>query len=176
METKEYRTTDKTTWGSGPWSDEPDKRQWIDQATGLPCLIVRVDGMGHLCGYVGVPPSHPAHGKSYSNWDYSDGRKEVPWSDVESAINAISVHGGLSYANRCAHGEDESRAICHVPGIGEPDDVWWFGFDCAHSGDLSPAEDYKGRFACQEVYRMADYVEAECRDLARQLAAIQAGC
>ncbi len=41
MEKIEYRTVDKTGWGEGPWQSEPDKRQWQDEATGLPCLIVR---------------------------------------------------------------------------------------------------------------------------------------
>lgn len=36
METLEYRTKDKSTWGDGPWQQEPDKKQWQDAATGLP--------------------------------------------------------------------------------------------------------------------------------------------
>ena len=43
METIDYRTVDKTTWGAGPWQDEPDKKQWRDE-TGFPCLIVRNNG------------------------------------------------------------------------------------------------------------------------------------
>src|SRR4051812_13771303 len=62
--TLEYRTIDKTGWGDGPWQSEPDKRQWHDEATGLACLIVR-GPMGALCGYVGLPPGHPWHGKEY---------------------------------------------------------------------------------------------------------------
>ena len=57
METIEYRTMDKSVWGPGPWQNEPDKRQWQDEATGLPCLIVR-NSMGALCGYVGVSEGH----------------------------------------------------------------------------------------------------------------------
>jgi hypothetical protein len=38
MDTIEYRTIDKSQWGPGPWQDEPDKKQWQDEATGLPCL------------------------------------------------------------------------------------------------------------------------------------------
>lgn len=53
METIEYRTADKSQWGEGPWTAEPDKRQWRDEATGLPCLIVR-GPHGAFCGYVGV--------------------------------------------------------------------------------------------------------------------------
>ena len=49
MQRIEYRTIDKSQWGEGPWQDEPDKIQWQDEETGLPCLIVR-GHMGFLCG------------------------------------------------------------------------------------------------------------------------------
>src|SRR5262249_14225809 len=117
MRTIEYRTVDKSAWGDGPWQQEPDKRQWADPDTGLPCLILR-GPVGALCGYVGGPPSHPVYGKDYCEVD-------------------VSVHGGLSFADRCHRG-DEATAICHLPAPGESDDVWWLGFDCAHSGDLAP--------------------------------------
>lgn len=45
---REYRTIDKTGWPIGQWTNEPDKVQWIDEATGLDCLIVRHRGCGHL--------------------------------------------------------------------------------------------------------------------------------
>lgn len=61
---------DKSSWGDGPWQQEPDRAEWTHR--GLPCL---------------------------------------------------AVHGGLTYSDRC---HDD---ICHVPAPGEPDDVWWFGFD-----------------------------------------------
>ena len=32
----------------------------------------------------------------------------------------------------------EKSGICHIPDQGEPDDVWWLGFDCLHGGDLAP--------------------------------------
>ena len=65
METLEYRTVDKSSWGLGPWMNEPDKKQWQDAETGYPCLIVRNNG-GALCGYVGVPESHPLYGVEYN--------------------------------------------------------------------------------------------------------------
>lgn len=36
MEAREWRTAEKAEWGPGPWQDEPDKAQWIDEATGPP--------------------------------------------------------------------------------------------------------------------------------------------
>lgn len=151
MQTIEYRTIDKSGWGSGPWSDEPDKRQWRDEATGLPCLIVRAGrDLGHLCGYVGVPAGHPAHGKDYDHLD-------------------VEVHGGLTFASACSHGA-EDRAICHKVEPGEPDDVWWLGFDCAHIGDVSPAMGrYQKHRNWDESYKDFDFVVREVQRLAEQL-------
>lgn len=164
MESAQPYTVDKSTWGDGPWQREPDKLQWKDEATGLPCLIVRSDCTGALCGYVGVPPDHPAHGKAYSDVD-------------------VSAHGGITYANGCG------GIVCHVPEPGQPDNVWWIGFDCAHAWDLAPGIEamrkemdrrspmppaLKAALAkVRDIYRDVAYVQAECADLAKQLAAIQ---
>src|SRR5215510_304522 len=167
MERIEYRNVvDKSDWQRGEWDGEPDKIQWPDEATGLPCLIVR-GPIGALCGYVGVPTSHPLHGKNYDDCH-------------------VDVHGGLTFAHGCAeitrekweawrtrllssahqdeakkypHGDaakrlkewaagldsyeawgerSHARHICHTPSPGEPDNVWWLGFDCCHLGDLYP--------------------------------------
>lgn len=219
METSEHRDVDKSGWGPGPWNDEPDKRQWQDEATGLPCLIVR-GPVGALCGYVGVPPDHPAYGLSPSGAPapeyeaYHDAVREqmretfkekrgaenheavrealmalpeppakVP--DIGDRVEEIDVHGGLTYAAGC------SGHICHVPAEGEPDNVWWFGFDCAHAGDLCPQMEMarKGfkhlmpslppeleaameKMDMRDVYRDAAYVAAECASLAKQLKAM----
>ena len=159
METIIYHTEhDKLKrWGDGPWVDEPDKVQWQDKATGLPCLARRGQ-FGGLCGYVGVSPGHPAYGKRYN--------------DVY-----VDVHGGLTYAAKCSHGE-EDKSICHIPGDGEPDDVWWLGFDCGHYMDFSPGlvpVDHPtlglGKLSSFEKleYRTLDFVQNECRRLAKQL-------
>lgn len=151
MEAKEYRTIDKSAWGEGPWQDEPDKMQFTDKATGLPCLIVRASSHGGLCGYVGVSEGHPNFGRDYNDV-YAD------------------VHGGLTFSDFCAHGAnvDESRHICHAPAPDEPDRVWWLGFDCAHSGDFSPAYDH--RHGGYGSYRNIAYVKAQIVRLAGQLA------
>lgn len=167
--TIEYRTEDKADWGRGAWQGEPDKRQWTDEATGLPCLIVR-GPMGALCGYVGVSTDHPAHGKNYDHWSLDDDGERVPLAPVEAAINAIEVHGGLTFAEGCGHGDAPARGICHIPGEGEPDTVWWFGFDCAHYGDACPAS--RSGLLSQGIYRDQPYVEAQVAALAGQLARI----
>lgn len=172
MQAKEYRTVDKSEWGHGPWQDEPDKAQWQDEATGLPCLIVRNHG-GALCGYVGVPDTHPWHGKGYSNCVTGCG---ADWCE-HSPDSQTNVHGGLTFASACAKKGDESENICHIPDPGEPDNVWWFGFDCAHCNDLAPGYESRNRDRGWPMldgkYRDIDYVKAEIRGLAQQLVSVQ---
>jgi hypothetical protein len=136
MQTIEYRTVDKSAWGPGEWADEPDKVQWQDEATGLPCLAVR-NHHGVWCGYVGVAPGHPWHGMGYSDVD-----------------DDISVHGGLTFANACSPGKEE-HGICHKPDPGEPEHVWWFGFDCGHCDDLIPRRYLEYAALPGEAYRSA---------------------
>ena len=166
-----YHTIDKANWERGPWDNEPDKAQWTDEATGLPCLIVR-NSMGALCGYVGVSSDHPWHGRDYNdcgNYDPEPEGYEPDWYP--------DVHGGLTYSAGCAHGEPES-SICHIPEPGQPDDVWWLGFDCAHSGDKSDmAQDpaWRERWPRHgDVYRDFGYVRAECARLAALAAKLSA--
>lgn len=122
-----YTTEDKTDWGEGPWLNEPDKIQYVDEVTGYPCLVKR-NPVGALCGYVGVPEGHPWFGKNYDDVD-------------------AQVHGYLTYASFCQEG-DEAHSICHIPAPGESDHVWWLGFDCGHSMDICPRmeADYRRRF------------------------------
>lgn len=95
---QEWHRIDKSAWGEGPWQDEPDKLQWVDDATGLDCLIVRNSG-GALCGYVGVPESHPWHGISEYQCTASPTCEE-DYCD-HGPESAIEVHGGLTFADGC---------------------------------------------------------------------------
>ena len=166
METKEYRYVDKSQWDRGPWDDEPDKVQWQDQGTGLPCLAVRNPDLGFWCGYVGVAEGHP-----YFEQDYD-----------QEPLSELQVHGGLTFNDFCYH-NDKERGICHVPEPNEPDRVWWFGFDCGHTAsDYSPglAATFKkigthGSWP-NDVYRDLDYVRRECAHLAQQLKKAEAKC
>lgn len=150
---------DRSTWGPGAWDGEPDKVQWTDEATGLVCLAKRNYDSGNWCGYVGVDATHPWHGKDYDDLpDYGPG-----------------VHGGLTYADACQEGPP-AATICHIPEPGQPDHLWWFGFDCHHCDDLAPG--YAARYRDAEysaiftdgIYRTLQYVRNECRDLAWQIA------
>lgn len=137
---------DKSTWGAGPWREEPDRMDFTH--AGLACLAVRHGSGGHWCGYVGVPREHPAYGKKYE--------------DVE-----VEFHGGLTYAGPCG------GHICHVPAPGMPDDVWWMGGDFAHAWDFAPGARATltafGQIGDQ-VYRDMAYVRREIEALAEQLA------
>jgi hypothetical protein len=149
---------DRTNWPSGPWDSEPDRIEWrMSEPPGYPCLIVR-GPLGALCGYVGVPPGHPAHSKT--------------GDEVE-----VSVHGGVTFADRC------SGRVCHVPRPGEPEDVWWLGFDTGHAFDFIPSiaaglGSLPGRngvtayveWYADMRYRDVAYVRAEVEQLAAQLA------
>lgn len=161
METKTYTTIDRKAaeWPSGVWDTEPDKVQWPDAATGLPCLAVRNRHSGNWCGYVGLPPEHPLHGKGYDDLGID-----------------VDVHGGLTFSDKCRPGENEAQGICHVPGPGEPDHVWWLGFDCAHCCDYSPRDVHyaatKGwpfTLDHNSSYRTLRYVQRQCANLAKQL-------
>lgn len=222
METREYRTVDKSAWGPGPWQDEPDKRQWQDEATGLPCLIVR-NPAGALCGYVGVSKEHPAFGLAADGTPHEEHRAYMDATrkqlrgamygkegeekhqaitdalndfpappekagNIGAAVADLNAHGGVNFANQCSPFGGEEDGICHVPGPGETDEVWWFGFDCSHAFDLSPGYEARTRDMLakihsslprpalldpgpyKEVYRDFAYVVEECRQLAKQLA------
>lgn len=217
---REYRTIDKSGWRDGAWQNEPDKVQWVDEATGLDCLIVR-NGGGALCGYVGVPEGHPWHGLDYMSCTQRP-TCDDRWCE-HSPETLASVHGGITFAASCfdpsrerfaefqrrmeastkevkkyPRGDAadrlkrlghlvgdydawrehvEATAICHVAADGRPDHVWWFGFDCAHSGDLCPKYDQYWRQSIPglgDTYRNLEYVRRETQRLAAQLLAVVA--
>lgn len=181
---------DKADWVRGPWDTEPDKLQWRTEA-GLPGLIVRGGG-GALCGYAAVTDTHPWYGRDYSECTAHGFGCTAAWDDQHTPESVIDVHGGLTYAAACGD------RICHVPEPGEPDNVWWFGFDTAHADDFRPQdakyarqmqESYHvlssrtdegvpvhitstitgRRFAHTDYYRDVAYVRAEVERLASQL-------
>ncbi len=158
-------------WGEGPWNNEEDHAVWIDDATNLDCMINRGPA-GALCGYVGVGPDHPLHGKQYCT----------------AETDHLDVHGSLTYSDACQEGGD----ICHVPAEGREHDIWWFGFDCAHFGDVCPRMDADLREMRaripempsplgdygplgQATYKDWAYVVNEVHSLARQLKAATGG-
>ncbi len=163
---------DKSKWPQGPWTDEPDEETF--EHAGLACRIIRRSRSGHLCGYVRVPEAHPLYGKEYSD--------AVPDSMRESAQAALqSPLGKRGILSALVHTPEAPRIdiLFDVHGSltfsGELRGVegHWFGFDCAHAGDLQPG--YSLPFTSDDdEYRDIEYVRAECRSLAEQLAAVAA--
>lgn len=125
------------------WRIEPNHVDF--EAHGLKCAMRRA-GRGQWCGYVGVPTSHYLHGAHHDN----------------SIVCDIEVHGGLTWS-------DGTPANAPFPQGG----LWWFGFDCAHMGDVTPYDAEQDNFCCfDSVYRDQEYVMNECHKLAEQLSKI----
>ena len=161
----------------GPWSDEPDQIEF--KYAGLQCCIRRnVNGGGNLMGYVGVDKTHPWHGKDYQDQVHCD---ECKYRDIDHAksgvVNVVCAdlhinvkkqlvaivlllecHGGITYAGG---GNDYPM---------DSDGLWWFGFDCAHPGDLVPYYSHLFNFENVPVYRDVGFVTNVVNGMAEQLA------
>lgn len=160
---------------SQPWFQEDNRVDF--QAEGFKCCMRR-GPLGSWCGYVGIPPSHPWHGKCYTNEvkptiDMLGPRDTLDHNPIDVLCMALGstqpedslsitlcmrVHGGLTYAK-------------NKEPYGKPDGLWWFGFDCAHSGDLIPGMLEYGHNDT-DIYRDQQYVVAEVQSLAAQLAKV----
>lgn len=151
---KTWNTIDKSDWIRGEWDNEPDKAQWIDEKTGLDCLMVRGPS-GALCGYVGVPESN-----QWFDVDY--GLVEAPDSEW------LDVHGGLTFGDRCNPSTDESRHVCHSGDIANKT-VFWLGFDCAHSDDICPQYHKEDETLFDRTYKTLAYVKNQVELLASQV-------
>jgi hypothetical protein len=100
----------KAQWGEGEWVNEPDLIFFTYED--ILCRIIRMAvweevknehlSLGHLNGYIKVPPSHPWYSKEYDTID-------------------CVVHGGLTYGEMepdgwwigfdCAHSMDEIPSL-----------------------------------------------------------------
>lgn len=153
-------------------------KDWTTKA-GLRAVVLFIHG-SHHCGYVALPKDHPLYGVSYSEkhpalrrealehvplgkrgilpvfCDAMKGESEHVAPDV-----FFDVHGGITYAD----GGDGYP----VDGA----DLWWFGYDCSHAGDLRQRDIGTDREDSDSVFRDADYCEAECESLAAQLESVR---
>ena len=157
---------------------------------GYKCVVV-FQAMGHRCGYVGIPSTHPLYKKTY------DKHLEIKKSDIEGRevsgifpllmacmedderirIEAFfQCHGGITYSSG---GKGSKYPI--------ESDLWWFGFDCNHAGDKKDLQlayerfpdmreslkwqmDFESRYPNEDdVLRTEEYVADECKRLAEQL-------
>lgn len=77
----------------------------------------------------------------------------------------LPVHGGLTWANHYEMLPKREKKL------------WWFGFDCMHSGDFVPGlhdeqmspYSFPTRYTKQLVYRDQDYVTNQVKQLAEKL-------
>lgn len=150
---------------------------------GYRCVVIMTRG-GHRCGYVGISKTHPLHGVDYSSSSEILKTDDMSNISIDAAglgqmLNALigkydeesitpemyfSVHGGITYSG------GQNYPV-------ESDGLWWFGYDCAHSGDandLDAIEDEGVRkiemmVPSHGIVRTKEYCEQECINLAEQL-------
>ena len=122
-----------------PWLSEPNTDDFHHRS--LLCAIRRTPAL-HLRGYVRIPKGHP-------------------WHNQDRCEREAEVHGGITH---------------HGPGAGmysaelfDAEGETWIGFDCGHSGDVSPGSTFENE---RGVYRTWAYVEEEVCDLADQVSRV----
>lgn len=132
----------------GPWVNEPDAQECVVED--MICALQR-NPSGAWCGYVAVDRVSRLFGVPYDAF----------------SEQGIDVHGGLTFSGH-------RNAITIAGKTWAPNELWWFGFDCAHAGDFVPAfAELVGHipngFGAYDVYRDINYAAQESFKLARQL-------
>ncbi len=175
-----WHNPDRWPSGDDPWNEEADKVAWVDEETGLGCIILRQEN-GTLSGYVGVGPDHPLFG-----------------FDADAVPLGISrgVHGGVTYGKECEvnrfaqeeYGDPrtERYTVCHTTitvvrrnyrtvqatkDEFEHQDRWWLGFDTNHIGDFVP-KGFNRNNRKGDIYRDQAFVYEQCIAFAQRLKAI----
>lgn len=120
------------------WDTEPNELQF--EHKGLKCLILRVEGLGHLCGYVGVK-SLP---KDFDEYD-------------------LDVHGSVTF-NQSLESCSETMKQYFT------DSEYVIGFDAAHYMDVSPKlESVMNKMLTGGTYKNIRHMKEETIKLANQL-------
>jgi hypothetical protein len=150
-------------------------------ASGLRAVVLIIcygERKDHRCGYVGVPKGHPLHGLDYDQHIPDLERyaatarlgQKSPILALTAGVNApagqtirasldtiVDVHGGITYA-----GGGKGKYPVES-------DLWWFGYDCAHSGDGKIEPDECGFEFEGDIVRDLDYCIRQCESLAHQI-------
>ena len=121
-------------------------KQWITSDGYV--AVVKLVNESHYCGYVGVPKSHPIANDNCPHCG----------NDMETK-DSLDVHGGVTY-----NGFSDNYPIKNI-------DIYWLGFDCAHSRDLTLKDIAKNRprFNEGESFKDMDYCVRQCEKLSKQL-------
>ena len=154
------------------------EKTWLTEDNLKACCVFVPDS--HRCGYVGVGSEHPLYGVEYQDsvdclkGAYSEAMESEaenlrgPMISLMYAMTeederfspelVFNVHGGITFSRSGAEG-----------GYPISEDLWWFGFDCAHCDDKTL---YQDGVTLQDI-RSLDYVSEECEKLAKQLVLIK---
>lgn len=144
-------------------NDTSIAEMWIYKKSN--CISVVNHHFGTRCGYCSVSGSHPFFMRDYSYIVPSIGK---------SIDYILSAHGGITYSGNLKINE-----------ILEREGLWWFGFDCNHSGDAADinlitnpiskmvceqtSSWLTGRYFNPGKHRTLEYVKENCNNLAEQL-------
>jgi hypothetical protein len=163
------------------------EKEW--EINGYKCVVVMTQ-LGHRCGYVGIPASHPLYGYTYGekvpflekfkenleNCEVDMDKKGIfnilCYDGTITPSIFLNVHGGITYSNN-----DKNYPIANS-------NLWWYGFDCAHAGDAKDLEvlyiinqaiyEIENKFKDEDdKLRTLEYCENECNSLANQLKALE---
>lgn len=167
------KTIPRVNWPEGEWDDEKDVYAFLDEETGLPCMIIRSQ-FGALNGYVAIPEGHPLHGETSVDGQVHGG---VTWTS-ESLYIPYLPKAAIEYCEEHARiPKDDSYQRLEVGIKG----FWWLGFDCGHYGDLQPgltamlvscSKRPSSTFQSLtegQTYKNLDYVRGQVEKLAREL-------
>lgn len=132
-----------------PWLTEPNYAHWVNEQTGLQCILSRHPNALFWAGYVGVDANNPLYQKDYCT--------------VE--IGSMWVHKGLTNSSfGLPHMWD-----CQDVQMLEDKGLWYFGFDAGHLFDYQPHRaDSRPPMSC-ETYRTYEYMRENCNALALKI-------
>ncbi|WP_457601085.1 hypothetical protein [Hydrogenivirga sp.] len=157
------------------------EKDWITKAEYRAVIItvmwdefIGEEGKGykrHYCGYVEIPQDHPLfyidydepsilHRERLEGIRIGESTKYVVINrDILLPPLAIfDVHGGLTHSSS------------GIDGYPVESDGWWFGFDCAHYGDVYiEVPPTRGGELYGKNYWTVEMVAQECEKLAQQL-------
>ena len=133
-------------------------KEWVTEE-GFKAKIARIDSYETwVCGYVGVPRTHPLFNVPYSG--------HSPYTKMPEK-EMVGKRGSMELFLMACRGEDEPSCVYDFFDVhgsltfsdfweGEEEDFWYFGFDCHHAGDSYDVQNER-------------YAEEECISLSRQL-------
>lgn len=158
------------------------EKDWTTKS-GLRAVVLMTD-MGHRCGYVGIGTDHPLFRVKYDEQHRLLKMNMERTTDKMSPVQVMcaaaksedelntpeyvfEVHGGITFSS---DGSGEYPVASNL---------WWYGYDCAHAGDLPTPDSFMGRTYANTgldrdgVHRTLDFCIDECESLATQLAEVK---